>query len=221
MKIFISHTSKDNHLAKKVVSFLEKESTVYWIDFEKIQDGDKIRKLINEGIENASHFLLLWNKNAYDSEWVTEEINGVSHKPYCDNTRMIVFALDDTPLRPLDIDKQYRKVTEETLKLNLENIIQLYSENFKTQLKYYKKTIQEHYNNPPKFPEKPIITNFIKLEKGSKYYVRQKYKNLLNHEHGEDIFNYVTTEVSKKIDEIKKGKEYVKILNQKKKKLQI
>ena len=203
MKFFISHASQDNQFAKQVVEILKQKSIEsYWIDFEKIKDGDKIRKEINNGIENATHFLLLWTKFAKDSEWVEDEINGVSSHPYKDQTQMIIFKLDETPLRPLDVDRRRRSVSPETVNEHLDEIIEVYSTDFSTQLKNYKKKVCEQYKDPPRFPHTPIIKNFKKLEKGSKYFVRQQYINLRTQEKGEDIFAHIKETISKNLGKI-------------------
>ena len=80
MKIFISHSRKDNSFAKIITNMLDTYHIKYWIDrdriYNKISDLDKS---IKEGINDSTHFLLLWSKDARDSDYVKKEImNAIS-----------------------------------------------------------------------------------------------------------------------------------------------
>ena len=98
MKIFISHRSKDNYVVKKITDTFDKYYIKYWVDNEEIEYPDNIRGKISEGLKNATHFLLVWSKNAEESKEIKKEIDTVNSSDYVHHVKKFSFRLDDTPL---------------------------------------------------------------------------------------------------------------------------
>lgn len=208
MNIFISHSSEDNKLAKRVVAELTKcQVDSHWIDFEVFKDASKIRSEINTGLENCDTFLLLWSKNAKPSIYVKEEIDAVCSPPYSEKIQKIIFKLDNTDLRPLDNILKYRKIDPAKIEESVKDVVTTYSKSFNEKYEIFRQTVRKHYENIPQYPEKPIISNFKKLENGAKYYVRQKYKNRSTHEFGEDVFDFSIRQIKLKLKQIQRKKE--------------
>src|SRR4029079_11311507 len=124
----------------------------YWVDLEQL-DNDRVNERINEGLENATHFLLVWSKNARESDWVKEERNAASSMDYKDKLQIFSFKLDNTSLPALIFSN--RKIFEMN-KINsdaqIENFIKsLDGLELETQVKIFKKQICKDYEN---YPEK-------------------------------------------------------------------
>ena len=73
MKAFLSHSSHDRSLVLEVYDALEPESV--WLDRGEIEWGDVFIERIEDGIRNASDFILFWSAQSAESEWVRLELN--------------------------------------------------------------------------------------------------------------------------------------------------
>ena len=73
MKAFLSHSSHDKSLVFEVYDALKPESV--WIDRGEIELGDVFIEQIEEGIKNASDFILFWSAESAASEWVRLELH--------------------------------------------------------------------------------------------------------------------------------------------------
>lgn len=73
MKAFLSHSSHDKSLVSEVYDAIEPESV--WLDRGEIEWGDVFIEKIEDGIKNASDFILFWSAHSAESEWVRLELN--------------------------------------------------------------------------------------------------------------------------------------------------
>ncbi|WP_089612027.1 toll/interleukin-1 receptor domain-containing protein [Dehalobacterium formicoaceticum] len=99
MKVFLSHSSVNKDLVKLVHQKLSDKNT--WFDAVDILNGEKIPDKINDGINNATHFVLFWSKHAADSNWVKAELNAAFVKMMSDKCKFMIFMLDRTELPAL------------------------------------------------------------------------------------------------------------------------
>jgi len=113
----------------------------YWVDLEQL-DNDRVNERINEGLENATHFLLVWSKNARESDWVKEERNAASSQDYKDKLQIFSFKLDNTSLPALIFsNRRYFEINTKNLDTQIENFIRsLDGLELETQVKIFKKT---------------------------------------------------------------------------------
>lgn len=95
MKIFVSHSSADNTLVKKAVEVIKKYQIEHWVDFDQIEEGDSIIGKINEGLQDTTHFFLMWSKKAKDSKWVSKEIEIINSPGYDEKVKKILFILEE------------------------------------------------------------------------------------------------------------------------------
>ncbi|MGE0692004.1 MAG: toll/interleukin-1 receptor domain-containing protein [Candidatus Nitrosocosmicus sp.] len=65
--IFISHSSKDKFFVEKIINLFDEFYIPYWVNTQQVEYIDNPRRKINNGLERATHFLLIWSKNAQDS----------------------------------------------------------------------------------------------------------------------------------------------------------
>ena len=72
--IFISHSSKNDDVVKRLREMLELEGFVTWVDSREFTGGDMLDETLTEKIKNASSFLILLSIDALSSEWVQKEL---------------------------------------------------------------------------------------------------------------------------------------------------
>ena len=96
--VFISYSSLDKEMVRRIVRDLKVRGMSYWIDEEQIEPGDEIIQKITEGLQNSRFFLPCISANQLKSGWARKEyetilikvINGVSAQ------RVLPLILDDT-----------------------------------------------------------------------------------------------------------------------------
>ncbi|MFC1962894.1 TIR domain-containing protein, partial [Chloroflexota bacterium] len=98
MRVFLSHSKRDKAIVEDVWKRLDKK--VAWLDSVEVDLGDIILEKIEEGIKQASDFVLFWSKSASESQWVKLEVHmafiRMLEQSGC---RLRVVTLDDTPLK--------------------------------------------------------------------------------------------------------------------------
>ena len=116
IKIFISHSGKDNEIVKKTIATLEEYQIDYWVDLKQLEgEGHAINSEINNGVKTSTHFLLVWSNNAANSEFVDQEYNAAISPDYRDLLTMIIFRLDAETLPFLLSDNNYHRVNSENV----------------------------------------------------------------------------------------------------------
>ncbi len=71
---FISYSSKDELLAKRLHADLQASGVRCWFAPEDLKIGDRIRSRIDEAIQLQDKLLLLLSKSALESEWIETEV---------------------------------------------------------------------------------------------------------------------------------------------------
>ena len=70
---FLSYSSRDEELAKKLVEALENQGIAVWIDSGQIVVGDSISEKIQDGLEATEFLVLLLTPSSVQSIWVQKE----------------------------------------------------------------------------------------------------------------------------------------------------
>ena len=78
--VFISHSWKDKHVARRLAGDLQVEGMDVWLDEHKILVGESIHTKVEEGLHECDYLVLLLSRNSLTSTWVSEEINAVRSK---------------------------------------------------------------------------------------------------------------------------------------------
>jgi hypothetical protein len=74
-KAFISHSLADKEIAEQLATDLLRKGIDAWFDKWEIMPGDSLRRKIEQGISEASHFIVLLTPNSLRSEWVQTELD--------------------------------------------------------------------------------------------------------------------------------------------------
>ncbi len=72
--IFISHSSKNDGVVKRLREVLELEGISTWVDSREFTGGDMLDETLKEKIESAQSFLILLSIDSLSSEWVQKEL---------------------------------------------------------------------------------------------------------------------------------------------------
>ena len=77
--IFISHSSKNDDVVKRLREILELEGFLLWVDSREFTGGDILEDTLQEKIKTAKSFIILLSIEALSSEWVQKELK-LAHK---------------------------------------------------------------------------------------------------------------------------------------------
>jgi len=94
--VFISYSSKDQHIADMLVSELSSLDISSWIASKDMKEGPYASQITN-AISDAAVFLVLISKNSVNSEHVKNEID-LAFNRLKDGITIIPFVIDDTEL---------------------------------------------------------------------------------------------------------------------------
>lgn len=102
-RVFLSYGWEDQHLASKIAEGLETNGIETWWAEWEIRAGDSIRRKIDAGLENCTHFLVLLTPTSIARPWVNEEIDAGFMRKVGAKSRFIPLrhGLDGAALPPL------------------------------------------------------------------------------------------------------------------------
>lgn len=72
---FLSYTSPDSEVARKIAESLQANGIETWWDKWCIYPGDSLRQKIDEGLGNCTHFLVLLTPQSIGKPWVNQEMD--------------------------------------------------------------------------------------------------------------------------------------------------
>jgi len=73
--VFISYSSKDAAMARRITEFLEEHGYDVWIDQNRIEGGDRFKNKLKQGLKNVDAMVLLVSPDSQQSDWVSNEIS--------------------------------------------------------------------------------------------------------------------------------------------------
>lgn len=73
IKVFLSHSSIDKDLARKIANNLKNNNIDVWFDEWEISVGESITQKISQGLENSNFVAVLLTKNSVNSSWVEKK----------------------------------------------------------------------------------------------------------------------------------------------------
>lgn len=94
--VFISYSSKDQHVADLIVDQLSGMGISSWIATKNIKEGSYAKQIV-QGIKNSKVFLVLISNNSICSEQVKNEIDRAFNR-LKEGIKIIPFVLDDSEL---------------------------------------------------------------------------------------------------------------------------
>lgn len=115
ISIFLSHSSKDKPLVRKIGNDLIRYGAKVWIDEGEIKIGDSLIDKISQGIQVADYLGVAISNASVTSEWVKRELNIALTREINGKSLKVLPLLLDTCEMPLFlIDKKYADFREES-----------------------------------------------------------------------------------------------------------
>lgn len=113
--VFISYTSSDKVVARRMAADLQAEHLEVWLDERKILVGDSIHRRVEEGISECDYLVLLVSQESLESAWVQEELNAIRTREKADGRIILLPAIlhgvDITKLPTLLRDRRFAQLS--------------------------------------------------------------------------------------------------------------
>ena len=117
-KYFLSHSSKDKDICKRIRVKLEQLGHTCWLDEYDIKPGESIPKSIADGIYGCDQFIILLSTSAKDSNWVDWELNVATHREINEHVENFIIPAS---IERCDLPKLITHKNVFTLNVNDEN----------------------------------------------------------------------------------------------------
>jgi hypothetical protein len=77
--VFISHSTKNDDVVKRLREILELEGFLTWVDSRELSGGDALDETLTGQIKTARAFMILLSIESLSSDWVQKELK-LAHK---------------------------------------------------------------------------------------------------------------------------------------------
>ncbi|NRT77622.1 toll/interleukin-1 receptor domain-containing protein [Clostridium beijerinckii] len=142
MKVFISYSRKDKKFAHKLSRLLTKNKIFYFIDNSEITVGNGLSTKIENGLNEATHFIALMSKNYFKSNWCKKELSYALKKQEDEKREIIIPILIEECILPQSIsdifyinavqglENSYAEILEVINRLSNDNVGKSYESNY-------------------------------------------------------------------------------------------
>ncbi|BCS89103.1 toll/interleukin-1 receptor domain-containing protein [Pseudodesulfovibrio sediminis] len=108
VSVFLSHSSEDKSLVRKIGNDLMRYGAKVWIDEAEIKIGDSLIDKISEGIHEADYLAVSLSRASVKSEWVKRELNIALNREISGHRiKVVPLLLKQCDLPLFLIDKKY------------------------------------------------------------------------------------------------------------------
>jgi tetratricopeptide (TPR) repeat protein len=101
-KIFISHTTADDHFVTDLRKALENQGLDVWIDSQNLRGGDTLKTEIESAINDASAFIVVISEKVFRTRWVKKEVSFALKVLQPQNIPIVPILIDGLPPDTLD-----------------------------------------------------------------------------------------------------------------------
>src|ERR1700742_5379724 len=101
--VFISHSSLDKPLVRRLALGLIAEGIPVWLDSWSLEIGDSLLDKIYDGIDDSSIVVLVMSQSAVNSGWVNRELNAALSKEETAGRKFLIPIKTDDCEIPLKV----------------------------------------------------------------------------------------------------------------------
>jgi hypothetical protein len=111
--LFLCHASEDKEFVDIFATYLDSRDVDLWYDKREIKVGDSIVNRINDGLDAASHLVVVLSKSSVKKPWVQKELSSALMKQLQDKSITIIPLLrEDCKIPALLADIKYADCRE-------------------------------------------------------------------------------------------------------------
>jgi len=115
-KVFLSHSSKDKPIVRRIASALESKGCIVWIDEAELKIGDSLIDKIAFAIDRVDFVLAVISSHSAKSQWVRKELSLAMTKEILGKHVIVLPVLVESTELPLSLrDKLYADLRKKKL----------------------------------------------------------------------------------------------------------
>ena len=112
--VFLSHSSDDKPLVRRIASDLEAAGIIVWFDEWNILVGDQITQRISEGLDQSDFVVVVLSQNSLRSGWVEKEWQSkVADEATTREIAILPLLADECQVPTLLRDKKYARIGDD------------------------------------------------------------------------------------------------------------
>lgn len=106
--VFLCHASEDKQFVDELASYVAGSGLGVWYDKREIRAGDSIVERVSEGLDTASHLVVVLSQASVTKPWVTRELSSALMAQLGDRSIKVIPVLrEDCAIPPLLCDIRY------------------------------------------------------------------------------------------------------------------
>jgi len=106
--VFLCHASEDKPFVDRLCAFLDAQHVAVWYDRREIRVGESIVRRISDGIDAASHLVIVLSRVAVTKEWVLKELSSALMRQLQKAAITVLpLLVEDCPVPPLLADTKF------------------------------------------------------------------------------------------------------------------
>ena len=122
--VFLAYSSKDSVMAERIAEMLMQRGIDVWWDKWCIRSGDSLRRKVDGGIKDCTHFAVLLTEDSVRSSWVNKEMDAGFMKELGNKCKFIPlryeFAVSNLP--PTLAGIMSPKINEDTMEEDIDQL---------------------------------------------------------------------------------------------------
>ena len=123
--VFISHSSQDKQIARRLALELAKRGVDVWLDEWAVEVGDSISRKVEDALEKCTYVILLLSPRAVASNWVDKEWRAAfSREMERGEITVLPVLADKCIVPPLLRDRKYADISE-SFERGLEELVSM------------------------------------------------------------------------------------------------
>jgi len=87
---FICHASEDKNFVSRLVTFLDNNNVPIWYDLREIAVGQSIVARISDGLNAASHLIVVLSQASVTKSWVSKDLNAALMRQLSDDSVVVL-----------------------------------------------------------------------------------------------------------------------------------
>lgn len=111
--VFISHSSRDKEVVRRIAARLEECGVSVWLDENELNPGDSLLGRISESIHHTTFVAVVLSKSALASPWVKKELSlAMAREIHEDRTTVLPILIEECEVPDFLADKLYADFTD-------------------------------------------------------------------------------------------------------------
>ncbi len=103
-RLFLSHRTSNKRIVAGIADTLRRTGVATWYDTDRLLPSDSLSGGVSAGLDNMTHFVLIWSHDCVDAPWVKRELGGAIAQLDERATPILIVRLDEAKVPSIVAD---------------------------------------------------------------------------------------------------------------------